>query len=393
MFEYFPGNYPWNLAVMMAIGSGAELSEVDEACRSLAETAKRHGPEATDEFFASWRRVAERLEGLAQIDEAAGRLYSAGRKYRRATVYYFTAERVHRPGSEERKRCYERLLHCFTRFVKFCGENCTRVEIPYCGKVLPALYTQARCAPGSRAPCMIHFDGLDGTKELLYLNGISHEFARRGISTLIVDHPGVGEALRLQGLHSFPEVEHAGGAAWDFAAALPELDPSRIGIIAVSLGGYYAPRIAAMDQRYACCVAWGALYDWGQLQRGRFAGTATQRSVPHYAEHLKWVLGKDSVEECLTFADRYTLQGILERIRCPILIVHGQNDRQIPVEQAKRLYDECANSTRRELKILTPEQGGIEHCGVDNFSISIDVISDWVAQVLGGVTSQPAVIE
>ncbi len=30
---------------------------------------------------------------------------------------------------------------------------------------------------------------------------LHRELARRGISSLIVDHPGTGEALRLRGLH------------------------------------------------------------------------------------------------------------------------------------------------------------------------------------------------
>jgi dienelactone hydrolase len=383
MLEYFPNNYPWNLAVMLAIGSGAEMSEVDEACRPLIEASKQPGPDATDEFVASWVRLASRVEGLARVDEAKGNLFSAGRKYRRAAVYYFSAERIHRPKSAERMRCYQQMLDCFAKFVRYQGENCERVEIPYLGKVMPALYTRAIGVSG-RAPCMIHFDGLDGTKELLYLNGISAELSRRGISTLIVDHPGVGEALRLQNLPSVPEIEVPADAAFNFASKLQDVDQKRIGIMAVSLGGFYAPRVAALDSRFACCVAWGALYDWGALQRSRLTGGGTQRSVPHYVEHLKWVLGKDSMEECLEVAARFNLRGILDRIRCPILIVHAQNDRQIPVVDAQRVYDECVNSPRRDLKIHTPEEGGVEHCSVDNFGITIDYMSDWIAEVLGG---------
>jgi alpha-beta hydrolase superfamily lysophospholipase len=37
---------------------------------------------------------------------------------------------------------------------------------------------------------MIHFDGFDVTKEWMSLCGIADEFARRGVSTLMLDHPG-----------------------------------------------------------------------------------------------------------------------------------------------------------------------------------------------------------
>lgn len=380
MFEYFPGNYPWSMAALMALAAGGNVSDVDEACRPLVDAAKRSDAGATDEFFASWKKLAMRVEASARADEEAGHRLSAGRKYRRATAYWFTAERLHRPGHAERVVAYARMRECFDKFVACRAENCVRMEIPYQGAVMPALYTAAPC--GGEAPCMVHFDGLDGTKELMYLIGISDELARRGVATLIVDHPGVGEALRLHGMKATPEVEQPASATFDYAAALPGVDPGRIGIIAVSLGGYYAPRAAAFDSRWACAVAWGALYDWGPIQRARFAGTGTQRSVSHYAEHLMWVFGKQSVEECLAMAERFTLRGLLDRVKCPLLVVQGENDRQLPREHAERTVAEAVNSPGRKLHIHTAEEGGVEHCSVDNFDVTVDVIADWIAGTL-----------
>ena len=41
MFEYFPSNYPWNLAVVGALNSGGLINEVDRACRPIREAAAR----------------------------------------------------------------------------------------------------------------------------------------------------------------------------------------------------------------------------------------------------------------------------------------------------------------------------------------------------------------
>ncbi|MGY1986568.1 hypothetical protein ACI792_10105 [Blastococcus sp. SYSU DS0669] len=51
-----------------------------------------------------------------------------------------------------------------------------------------------------------------------------------------------------------------------------------------SLGGYYAPRAAAFEKRFALCVAWAANHDWGAVQRRRKEREG-ERPVPHYWEH------------------------------------------------------------------------------------------------------------
>jgi hypothetical protein len=100
------------------------------------------------------------------------------------------------PKDARRLAVYRRMLECFRLGMQLRGNPVEWVEIPYDGTSLPALFVPAdRDGP---APCMIHFDGLDVMKELIYLSGLPGEFRRRGISTLIVDHPAVGEALRLR---------------------------------------------------------------------------------------------------------------------------------------------------------------------------------------------------
>src|SRR4029453_8052150 len=72
-----------------------------------------------------------------------------------------------------------------------------------------------------------------------------------------------------------------------------EFDPKRIGVMALSLGGYYAPRAAALEPRFACCVAWGAQWDyhaiWAKRLEELASGKVLSLSVP--PEHLQWVLG------------------------------------------------------------------------------------------------------
>jgi len=76
----------------------------------------------------------------------------------------------------------------------------------------------------------------------------------------------------------------------------------------------------------------------------------------------------------------------MERIRVPFLVTHGEKDRQIGLDYAHQAYDQLINSPRRELKIFTEREGGVEHVGADNMSYARDYIADWFAETLGGAT-------
>lgn len=384
MFEYFPNNYTWSLAVMSALNRGGQIAEIDEACRSLKEVAgiKALGGDvvAQNAWFESWTKMAERVERLAQADEQAGNLLSAGRKYLRCGLYFQLAERMPSHKDPRRIVAYKKGITAYEKGLKFRKEPIEYVQVPYEGTFLPAIYMKA---PGAeKSPCMVHFNGLDLTKEIVY-SAIADEFKRRGVSVLIVDHPGVGAALRLQNLPSGPDTERSASACVDYLETRADVDVDNIGIIALSLGGYYAPRAAAFEPRFKCCVAWGAIFDYGHAVESRLKGNG-EPSVPGYAEHVNWVFGTDSFPETLKIVKQMTLEPIAHQIRCSLLVVHGENDRQIPLWHAEKTIEAAVNSPDKELKVFSLFDGGAEHCGADNSTMVVDYMTDWVARRLGG---------
>lgn len=385
MLEYFPGNYPWNLALNGAMNGGGIISEIDDAVRHLIPKAK-DGVAAAKEWGEAWANLAAKVAKQADADAAKGHRRSASRKYKRAAAYYFVADRNMNSHDPKRDGVYKSGMAVFRKHVECAGDAVEFVEVPYKGTSLPALFSPARApggAKGGKAPCMIHFDGFDVNKEVIYLRGIVQELNLRGISVLVVDHPGVGEALRLRNMPLFPEVEVPAGAAVDWLEKRPEVDPKRIGIIALSLGGYYAPRAAAFEKRLACCVAWGAIWDYGQISQARAKKIkATELSVSDWADHAMTVFGVKTVDEVLAITAKMTLATCIDKVTCPILVAHGEHDRQIPLADAQRTYDGAVNSKRRELKVFAREEGGYEHCMADNVSNGIDYMANWIADVL-----------
>jgi len=376
MFEYFPGNYVWNLGVVATLNSGGLIDEVDRACRPIRDLAARGSDVGTSEFMASWAAVAEDLAAQAAADEAAGHRRSAGQKYLRATNYLAQAERMQSAHAPDRNVFYQRCLDLQQKAFDLIDPATTRVAVPFEGSRLPAYFTKA---PGDGpTPVMIMWNGLDSTKEHMYASGFSRELAARGISTLMVDCPGSGEALRLHGLTARVETEAWAAACVDYLLTRDDVNPARIGLAGWSLGGFYAPRAAAFEKRLALCVAWGANHDWGAVQKRRLEREG-ENPVPHYWDHVLWVWGEKDLDTFIENAEAVTLDGVVENITVPFLITHGENDRQIPLHYARRSYEQATRSPKRELRVFTPDEGGAEHIGLDHLSHVSVFIADWVS--------------
>ena len=385
MFKYFPTNYVWNLSVNLSIEMGARMGEIEEMCAPLQDAAKAPDAAGTQAFRETWIKMADKLVTLADEDEARGRSISAGDKLIRAANYMLTAERLLAHGSEGRMALYSRFLAAFEKGLALSGSTCRRVEIPYEGKHLSALYVPAEGVEG-RQPLLVQVNGLDSTKEMKLLVGLPIWLAKRGIASLIVDQPGTGEALRLQGLTARFDSEHWASWVVDWLETQDFVDPKRIGMEGVSLGGYYCPRAVAFEPRFACGVVWGANHDWRDVQKKRLAREGNF-PVPHYWSHVMWVWGAKDMDDFMQIAEKVHLNGILDRIQVPFLVTHGEKDSQIPLQWAHATYDQLVNSPKRELKIFDERTGGVQHSSFDNSANAGAYIADWVAEVLGGKTA------
>jgi dienelactone hydrolase len=382
MFRYFPTNYVWNLSVDLAIEMGARIGEIEEMCAPLIEASKQPDAEGTRAFRRNWVAMGEKLCDLAEEDERRGRLISAGDKLLRAAIYFATAERMQSHRDPDRAGLYARLQQVFRRGIELSGANCERLEIPYAGTHLAGLYVRAEGVRG-RAPILVQINGLDSTKEMKYLVGLPRWLAQRGVSSLVLDQPGTGEALRLHDLKAVYNSEIWASKVVDYLGTRSDVDPKRIGLEGVSLGGYYCPRAVAFEPRFALGVAWGANHDWRDVQKKRLQREGTF-PVPHYWEHVRWVWGGKDIEEFMQIAEKVHLDGILDRIKVPFLVTHGEQDSQIPLHWAQRTYEQLVNSPKRELKVFTAREGGVQHSSFDNSANAGAYIADWVAETLGG---------
>lgn len=373
MFEYFPGNYPWSSAFNLALMAGGSVGDLDRWLRPLKDTE----PDA-DAWLAAWEGMADQQRELAERDLADGFPRAAGARYLRACMYSQSGERQVPPG-EEKTRSYVKSLEDFTTAIDLAQLPLERLDVDSPDGVLPC-YLIPAYGDDPTPPVVIFYGGFDVTKEILY-GFVLDRFAKRGIACVVADVPGYGEPLRLRDVASRPDYEVPTGAIIDHLETRDDLDTDRIGIFGISLGGYYAPRSAAYEPRIKAVAAWGAIWDWGKTWEHRWGTRSPNVSVPWF--QLPWVMGTDTMEEALERVKQWTMVDVLPDLTQPFLIVHGEHDRQIPIEDAHKAF-EAAGSTDKTLRIMTEAEGGDQHCQTDEPIPACEIIADWFVLKLDG---------
>ena len=64
-----------------------------------------------------------------------------------------------------------------------------------------------------------------------------------------------------------------------------------------------------------------------------------------------------------------------------MLVVHGENDRQVLVWHAEKTVAGAVNGPRVDYKLFSPSEGSAEHCGGDNTRMHGRYIFDWAKDV------------
>ncbi len=379
-FAYFPENYTWSAGFLIVASTApwgsCDIGEIDRVGKQLQNHIGDNNA-----WFEQWSKMAGTLENMAKEAATKGHTITAAGFYRRACMYYQTGERFRQPKDQKAYDVYQRAVDCMKEAAGLMDYPFFEyVEIPYLdGKYLPGIFVKASAADQARRPAVVFFDGLDVTKEICSFFGVA-DLVRRGINCLLVDGPGNGESIRFRGLPVRYDQEVPAAAAVDYLENRTDVDSEKIGVMALSLGGYYAPRAASFEKRFKACVAWGAQWDYQQVWKKRLeAAFKTDLSVP--PDHICWFTGTNSIEEALEFLEKFKLKGAVEEMECPFLMVHGALDSQISLKDAQACFD-AVGSADKTFKVFREEEGGLQHCNIDYLWPSVQYMYDWLAEKL-----------
>jgi pimeloyl-ACP methyl ester carboxylesterase len=326
------------------------------------------GIDSWSQWCAAWSAMGAEHEALGRRALGEGRLVSAGQHLSQAAVYFHFGKFVFVEDLDQMRAAHERAVACASDALPHLSRPGRRVEIPFEGASLVGVL-RAPAGPGPH-PVVVLLPGLDSTKE--ELRSTEETFLDRGLATFSVDGPGQGEAE-----YDLPIRGDWGGAAEAILAALAdqaEIDLSRVAVWGVSLGGYYAPRVAAaLGDRVRACVALAGPYDfgdcWGQL--------------PELTRHTFQVRARASDDaEARRIASTLSLDGVAEKITAPLLIVFGRKDRLIPWQHAERLRDTAGGP----VELLMLEDGN--HGCANVAPWHRPYTADWLAQQLSAPPAQ-----
>ncbi|MGO9081101.1 MAG: alpha/beta hydrolase family protein [Streptosporangiaceae bacterium] len=319
--------------------------------------------ESWDDWCRGWSQAASVHAGLGRQALEQGRTRSAGGHLAQAAVYYHFAKFLFVQDPAQLRTAHAAAVQCLTAALPHLDPPGIRLEIPFGGAVLAGVLRRPP-GPGPH-PAVLLVPGLDSAKE--EFGAVEQLFLDRGLATLSADGPGQGEAE--YDLPIRPDWEVPGAAILDALAAQPGIDPGRIGVWGVSLGGYYAPRLASGDSRIHACIALCGPFCFGdhwdqlpQLTREAFAARSGARSEP----------------EARGRALELTLAGRAGGLGMPLLIVAGRQDRIIPWRDAVRLRDAVPSPA----EVLLLEQGN--HGCANVPYLHRPYSADWMARQLTG---------
>ena len=328
-----------------------------------------------DDWCREWGRTGQHYEQLAETAEAAGRLVTAGEAWRRAALCWHWGKFVFTDHPEEQRAAHERTVACFRRGAGTLSPPAEPVRVPYAGSTLaaylrippggagpggrPPQTPPGGAGPGGPKPVVIMIPGLDSVKE--ELQATAEHLLRRGLAVIAIDGPGQGESEFEFPIE--PAYERVTTAVADYLKGRDDIDPGRIGVFGVSLGGYYAARSAAYEPRVRATVALAGPYrwdlDWDMLPV-QTRNTFQRRS------------GAGSPAEARERAAALTLEDAAARITGPLLVAAGGRDRLVPPYHAELLAREAPGA---ELLMYPDGSHGLTNHAFESRA----AMADWLA--------------
>lgn len=355
--------------------------------------------EDTASWVSGWTALARQCLDEARRCLQGGHRVSARDLFLRASMYFRGAEYFADITSPQHR---ELGLASQDAFQEACPLGQPPVEIitiPFESTPLPGYFAPA---PGVTGPnqTLIICGGFDSSGEELHLN-FGVEALKRGLHVLIFEGPGQTGMLRLNPDLPFRrDWEAVVGPVVDHALGRPEVDPARLALMGISLGGNFAMRAAAHEPRlgalilnspvlslhdYLAAFAPGAL-EGPDFSRQEVRDMGPAEMTPSLRANTLQLFQRFGGPQCASFHRLFKIiQGfdvsgeMLAAITCPTLACLGQGEGEEPRRQWRAFGEQAGGPVT--LHEFGAAWGADSHCQVGNIARLGQVTFDWLSDV------------
>jgi alpha-beta hydrolase superfamily lysophospholipase len=364
---------------------GADIGEVFTTARGITDGDRQA-------WYLQWLKLADRTNAEAYELQQQGLASSASNAFFRASNYYRTAS-IYAVTATERLNSTTALQKSRTAFLQAIAQIpfIKAVAIPYDGVLLPAYFLSAE---KPQAPLLMVQGGLDGTAEELYFE-VGVLARRAGFNVLLFEGPGQGLVLRAAQLTLRPDWHHVITRVLDYAIKLPGIDPKKIALLGLGMGGYLAADACAYEARIKACIANGGVYD----AAGGFAANLpasiiyllnadpskfntfitahmqTDMTANWFFNTAMWALDAKTPAQVMQKLKPYTLARNIQKIHMPMLVVDSVQD-GFYSDQAQKMYAQL--NCPKTLLRFTAQESAQAHCQMGAIAYSNERILQWL---------------
>ena len=352
------------------------------------------GPDATGDFNGirsrvrkyndiarEYTRAAVRRERMARQFEADGHTIAARESYFIAALLYGSAQWPIFEVTRENLALNEKKNSSYAKYMQHADHEIRRVEIPFggTGKSLPGYFHLPPQRASGRLPAVWAIGGMDSIKEVgVALYG--DKLLQRGVAVLALEGPGQGECCVREIHPTATNWMQAGPQVLSWLRSQPEVDPDRTALSGVSMGSFWGTQVASVDDRLKGCVLRSVCHEPGM-------NTLFNVASPTFKLRFMYMAGFTEEAEFDKFAQTLSLKGVGEKIKCPYLVLAGEDDQLSPIEYTYKLFETI--SAPKQLLVYE----GAEHGLVGSQAAALGpsqttYFADWLKDRLDGKPMQ-----
>jgi dipeptidyl aminopeptidase/acylaminoacyl peptidase len=223
------------------------------------------------------------------------------------------------------------------------------------------------------APVIIIFHGFKGFKNWAFFPflaeslaqadyvALTFNFSRNGIGPDLQNFTELERFEKNTYTHEVNDLKCLVDAIFSGEIGKGLIDPDKIGLMGHSRGGGIALLHTQNDPRIKSLVTWSSIATVERYSKEQLELWKTQKYLEFENKRTGQLMrvGLDLYHDIQKNKKDLNIQSAAENIETPTLIIHGQNDESVPVEEAQVIYDHLA-SPSKEIIII---EGGTHTYG------------------------------